>query len=276
MKEDKKKPTVEDYNNENTIKFNARENNNFKKDISEDEEEVQYVKPTKDNKKGRRKLLIFLFLILFIIVIFLGISKYQIYKENKAMEDLLSYNVVDLFQIPIQEDVSSSILTNDTASTSYSGQVIGYIQIPSIDMKVPVYQSKSGDEQDMEDVMNYTVAHDPDTLLPGEEQKSVFTGHREEQFGKLKDIEKDDLIIVTIGDNTFLYQVDELKIGDADDQEIIDYVYNYNNVDELVLYTCYPFRKYAPVKQRFIVHAKRISSYDKPIDVRVEEDKNEE
>ncbi len=275
MEENKKRPTVEDYNNESTIKFNPRESDSFKKNKETDEEEVQYVRPTK-KKKGRRKLLIFLLIILTAIVVFLGVSKYETYKENKATEELSSYEAVDLFQTPIQEDVSSPVLTNDIASESYSEQAIGYIQIPAVDMKVPIYQAKSGGEDDMQSVMNFTAAHDPDTLLPGENQKVVLTGHREEQFGKLKDVKKDDLIIVTVGENIFLYQIDELKIGDADDQEIIDYVYNYNNVDELVLYTCYPFRKYAPVKQRFIVHAKRIPLYNEPIEVRVEENNNEE
>ncbi len=275
MEENKKRPTVEDYNNENTIKFNTRESDSLKKNRDKDEEEVQYVRPTK-KKKGRRKLLIFLLIILTVVVVYLGISNYESYKENKATEELSTYNAVDLFQTPIQEDVSSSILTNDIASKSYSEQAIGYIQIPAVDMKVPLYQAKTGNEDDMQSVMNYTAAHDPDTLLPGENQKVVFTGHREEQFGKLKDVKRDDLIIVTIGENIFLYQIDELKIGDADDQEIIDYVYNYNNVDELVLYTCYPFRKYAPVKQRFIVHAKRIPLYNEQIEVRVEENNNEE
>ncbi len=272
MEENKKRPTVEDYNNENTIKFNTKESDALKKSREKDQEEVEYVRVEKPKKKKSRKLLIFLLIILIIVVGFLGVQKYEEYKENQATDDLSSYSAVDLFQTPIQEDVSSSILTNDIALKSYSEQVIGYIQVPAIDMKVPIYQSKTGEEQDMQNVMNYTVAHDPDTMLPGEEQKVVFTGHREEQFSKLQYIEKGDLIIVTVGENVFLYEVDELRIGDADDQEIIDFVYNYNNIDELVMYTCYPFKKYAPVKQRFIVHAKRIATYNEEIDVRVEDE----
>ncbi len=273
MEENKKRPTVEDYNNENTIKFNKKESDAFKKKEDKNDE-VEYLKPVK-KKKSFRKLLLFLFLILVAIVIYLGFVKYEQFKEEKANSQVSTYESVDLYKTPISEDVSSSILTNDIAAKSYSKQAIGYIQVPSIDMKVPVYQAKSGSEEDMKEVMHYTAAHDPDTYLPGEDQKVVFTGHREEQFGKLKDIKKDDLVIVTIGENVFLYQVDELKIGDADDQEIIDYVYDYNNVDEIVMYTCYPFQKFAPIKQRFIVHAKRIPTYNDEIEVRVEdEDKN--
>ncbi len=276
MKDDKKRPTVEDYNNENTIKFNTKESNALKKSREKDQEEVEYIVPPKPKKKNVRKLLIVLLIILIIVVGFLGFQKYDDYKESKAIDDLASYNTVDLFQTPIKEDIKSAILTNDVAMKSYLEQTIGYIQVPSIDMKVPIYQAKSGEENDMQNVMNYTVAHDPDTMLPGEDQKVVFTGHREEQFGKLQDIKKGDLVIVTIGENVFLYEVDELKIGDADDQEIIDYVYDYNDIDELVMYTCYPFKKFAPVKQRFIVHAKRISTYNKEIEVRVEDEEIED
>ncbi len=276
MQENKKRPTVEDYNNENTIKFNTKESDSLKKSRQKDEEEVEYVRPTKVKKKRSRKLLVFLLIVLLIVVGFLGYGKYQEYKQNKAEEALNDFDTVDLYQTPIQEDVSSPILTNEKALENYSEDVIGYIQIPSVGMKVPIYQAKSGAEADVQNVMHYSVGHDPDSLLPGEKQKVVFTGHREEQFNKLQYVQKGDLVIVTILDNVFLYEIDELKIGEADDQEIIDYVYNYNNKDELIMYTCYPFKKYAPVEKRFIVHAKRVSYYDKEIDIRVEEDNKEE
>lgn len=263
MEENKKKPTVEDYNNANTTKFNPKSTDVLK----EKKDEPVFVRKQKPKKDYKRKVLAAVLIILLIVVILLGLKKYEQYQLSVANEELNQYTSLDL-TTNINEDISQAILTNDMALDTYVDKAIGYVQIPAVDMKVPVYQAASGEEKDMQNVMHHTAAHDPTTYLPGEDEKVVLTGHREEQFGKLQYVKKGDLVVVTIGENIFLYEVDEFKIVDADDQEAINYVYGLNGEDELVLYTCYPFKKFAPVKQRYVVHAKKISSFEGPIEVR--------
>ena len=184
--------------------------------------------------------------------------KFQNYKEsqmNVLVEE--KFQAVEM-QNPLKESITEDILTNEIASATSSEEMIGYVQIPSVGLKAPIYQGMSNDNLDMQTVMKHSTGHEPGSYLPGEDKQIVLTGHREEQFKSLKDVKKGDLIIVVIGNNTFLYEVAEMQLIKEDQ---VDYVRAETDEEQAILYTCYPFTPFTPVTGRYVIKADRISEY---------------
>ncbi len=166
----------------------------------------------------------------------------------------------------VSEKISEDELTNEEALQSHVNQKFGTIYIPDVDLDVDLIQSASDNDADMQVTMHDTVGHEPGSYLPGEGKQIVLTGHREEDFAALADVTEGDDVFVTVGDNVYLYEIYETKIVDPMDPEGINYVRGETDTEELVMYTCYPFEKFTPVTDRFVVRAKRVSTLKIPND----------
>lgn len=90
--------------------------------------------------------------------------------------------------------------------------VMGYVQIPSIGVNLPVYHTVE------EDVLQTAVGHIPGTSLPvgGERTHSVMSGHRglpsAKLFSELDKLSEGDVFMINILDRTYTYQVDQIRI----------------------------------------------------------------
>lgn len=118
-------------------------------------------------------------------------------------------------------------------NTNYpaKGDVIGNLLIPSLNRDFPIIQG-TGDEE-----LKKGVGHFVQSVLPGQKDNSVLSGHRNTVFSELGDlIIGDDLIVKTIA-GTFTYKVDKTRIVDKDDKTVIVPTDN----AMLTLTTCYPF-----------------------------------
>ena len=91
--------------------------------------------------------------------------------------------------------------------------------------------------------------------MPGEGGNVVLAGHRETVFWPLEQIEIGDEVIVETSYGIYTYEVEEIYVTEPSD------VTPTTPTDEerLTFYTCYPFIKYGPTPERFIVVAKFIS-----------------
>lgn len=88
--------------------------------------------------------------------------------------------------------------------------VMGYLEIPKIDLKLPIYHGTS------EEVLQKGVGHLEQTALPigGEGYHSVLTGHRglpsAELFTRLDEMEVGDYFYIHVLDETLAYKVDQI------------------------------------------------------------------
>ncbi|MFV0288606.1 MAG: class D sortase [Mycoplasmatales bacterium] len=255
------KTTIENYNEENSKKFNQDRNKSSKGKAKE----FKRIRKSKIRK--------FFLLTIYILVILVGLLTWAKIKDNELMDvnEQMQIFKEPAYELPIKEELITPTITNEQASADYSEQMIGYVSIPAIGLKVPIMQSSSGENEDMQKVMNQTVAHDPQTSLPGEGGNILLTGHREEQFGDLQNIAIGDLVIVVIQENTYLYKVRETKIIDESGDTSFDYVYDSPEQEQLTMFTCYPFRWYTIPNKRWVVKADRIAEYNEEIDFRDEE-----
>lgn len=145
--------------------------------------------------------------------------------------------------------------TIKTKTVAYSerpekGDLIGELKIPKLDAVLPIYHGTDEDE------LEKGVGHFAGSVLPGEKDNSVLSGHRDTVFRKLGEVGKGDLLVVSTSAGEFTYKIRKVKIVDADDRTII--------VPKpratLTVTTCYPFDFIGSAPERYILIADLIES----------------
>lgn len=130
------------------------------------------------------------------------------------------------------------------------GENIGELIIPKLEAKLPIFHGTHEDELDK------GVGHFAGSVLPGEEDNTVLSGHRDTVFRKMGEVGIGDLLIVQTSAGEFTYKVKKVRIVDKDDRTVI--------VPKpratLTVSTCYPFNFIGASPERYILVADLISS----------------
>jgi len=109
---------------------------------------------------------------------------------------------------------------------------MGELYIPKLEATLTIFHSTDEDE------LVKGVGHYADSVLPGEKDNSVLSGHRDTVFRRLGEVDKGDLLVVRTTAGEFTYKVHQVRIVDADDRTVI--------VPKpratLTVTTCYPFQ----------------------------------
>lgn len=125
------------------------------------------------------------------------------------------------------------------------GDEIGELYIPKLDATLPIFHGSSADE------LKKGVGHFEDSVLPGECDNSVLSGHRDTIFRKLGEVGKGDLLIVRTIAGEFKYKVSKVRIVDEDDRTVIVP----KPKATLTVSTCYPFGYIGPAPKRYVLVA---------------------
>ncbi|MBD7964024.1 class D sortase [Fictibacillus norfolkensis] len=129
------------------------------------------------------------------------------------------------------------------------GENIGNLLIPKLNATLPIFHGT--DEEELE----RGVGHFEKSVLPGEQDNSVLSGHRDTVFRKLGEVGKGDKLIVETSAGTFTYKIRHVRIVDKDDRTVI--------VPKpratLTVSTCYPFDFIGASPERYILVADLIT-----------------
>ncbi|WP_031409018.1 class D sortase [Geobacillus vulcani] len=129
------------------------------------------------------------------------------------------------------------------------GEQIGELIIPKLNASLPIYHGTDEDE------LEKGVGHYAGSVLPGEADNCVLSGHRDTVFRRLGEVGQGDLLIVRTSAGTFTYKVRKVRIVDADDRTVIVP----KPKATLTVSTCYPFRYVGPAPQRYVLVANLIN-----------------
>lgn len=125
------------------------------------------------------------------------------------------------------------------------GDIIGDLYIPKLGSTLPIYHGTDEDE------LEKGVGHYAGSVLPGEADNSVLSGHRDTVFRKLGEVGKGDLLITNTEAGTFTFKVRKVRIVDADDRTVI--VPKPKAI--LTVTTCYPFSYIGNAPERYVLIA---------------------
>ncbi|MGP7818772.1 class D sortase [Niallia sp. 01092] len=130
------------------------------------------------------------------------------------------------------------------------GENVGELIIPKLNANLPIFHGT--DEEELEK----GVGHFAGSVLPGEKDNSVLSGHRDTVFRKLGEVGKGDLLTVKTSAGEFTYKVKKVRIVDKDDRTVIVP----KPKATLTVSTCYPFNFIGDAPRRYILVADLVSS----------------
>lgn len=211
-------------------------------------------KSRKNREASHRKRLLLLFVSLSLIVLGLWFTTTSVYKVGKgyisykmnAPEREMALKKEVSAAGKVEEEKEKEVLYPDKPEI---GEEIGELYIPKIKSVLPIIHGTDEDE------LEKGVGHYAGSVLPGEKDNSVLSGHRDTVFRKLGEVGEGDILEVTTKAGTFEYRVNKVRIVDAEDRTVI--------VPKpramLTVTTCYPFDFIGDAPQRYILVAHLVS-----------------
>ncbi|MFS0766436.1 class D sortase [Peribacillus phoenicis] len=131
-----------------------------------------------------------------------------------------------------------------------TGDLMGKLYIPKIEATLPIYHGTDEDE------LEKGVGHYAGSVLPGEKDNSVLSGHRDTIFRDLGEVGEGDLLIAKTEAGTFTYKVRKVRIVDANDRTVIVP----KPKATLTVTTCYPFSYIGSAPERYVLVADLLKS----------------
>ena len=129
--------------------------------------------------------------------------------------------------------------------------VLGVLELPSVNLKVPVYQTASDLVMDrgagIIDGMSYP--HEPGNI--------GISGHRDGYFRVLKDVKIGDPVILQTLEGPKRFLIEDTTVVEISDERLLQDSYD----QKVTLVTCYPFYFVGHAPKRFIVTASLDSTY---------------
>lgn len=189
-----------------------------------------------------------------LVLVLLGISVVA-YNFYTLTQGFLAYSEPNITEndfeideeIPIVEDSSREQFMQKAVPKI--GEKIGDLIIPKLDRALPIYHGTT------KEVLKKGVGHYVGSVLPGENNNSVLSGHRDTVFRGLGDVGVNDTLIVSTETGEFLYKVKKVRIVDKDDRTVIVP----KPTSTLTLTTCYPFGFVGNAPQRYVLIGELIS-----------------
>ena len=185
------------------------------------------------------------------------IDDYNNNVDSISQEDLDDYfSVAEKYNNALAADVSTddsklSILSHYDEILDLDDGVMGYVEISSINVRLPIYHGES------EDVLTKGAAHLEHTSFPigGESTHVCISAHcgypTQKFFDDIDELENGDEIYIYVLDRTLKYTVTGTDVVEPDDSSKLAVV---QGKDLLTLVTCTP---YGVNSHRLLVHAER-------------------
>lgn len=178
-------------------------------------------------------------------------SLQEMYAQEKKTKDSLA-QAQEGVQNEVNKESKSVLLTEQPIDISFEqGEAIGILKIPRLKAELPIIEGTDEDE------LEKGVGHYSTTVLPGQPDQILLSGHRDTVFRRLGELEIGDIFEVSMPYGKFTYEITDSKIVDADDTTVIRSTAP-NEI--LTVSTCYPFSYVGNAPSRYILNAKRIQN----------------
>jgi sortase A len=182
-----------------------------------------------------------------VVLIFVGvmIASYNLYWLNKG------YSASTKPEIrPSDFKESIETIKTEAKNKPVLGEKIGVLTIPKLNRSLPIIEGTNSD------ILKQGVGHFTHSVLPGENNNCVLSGHRDTVFRGLGDVGINDELIVTTDDGEYLYKIRKVRIVDQRDRTVLVP----KPKSTLTVTTCYPFGFIGNAPKRYILVANLIAA----------------
>lgn len=182
----------------------------------------------------------------FIIVglAFLGWFGYSLYDQNQTQS--VTIEEAELAIQTLREENSDIELEEEIQNfTPEMYEAFGILHVPKLDRSIGVVEGTDPD------ALHQGVGHMSSTVLPGQGEQIVFSGHRDTVFKNFVELEIGDTFVVEMPYGDYTYEIKETEIVDADDTTVVGEM----GEEVLVVSTCYPFDYLGSAPERFVFYA---------------------
>ena len=134
------------------------------------------------------------------------------------------------------------------------GDRIGTLSIPALKQTLPIIEGTDADE------LRKGIGHFAQSVLPGEADNCVLSGHRDTVFRRLGELKIGDRLTAQTSAGKFTYEIQRIRIVHKDDRTVIvpfDHAV-------LTVTTCYPFRFVGSAPDRYILIADLVAPQQVP------------
>lgn len=156
----------------------------------------------------------------------------------RQYNEIIASGHVQLTDPFMEEQLDDDFGKYDSLLCMMDDGVMGFIEIPSIDVSLPVYHGTS------EQVLEKGAGHLQGTSLPvgGESTHTVLTGHTglssAKLFTDLTELDEGDVFFLTVMGQKLAYEVDQIKIVLPSELDALSVV---SGKDYCTLVTCTPY-----------------------------------
>ncbi|ANU15497.1 class D sortase [Planococcus halocryophilus] len=208
-------------------------------------------------RRSKKPLLLFLSITLVISGLWFSTSSTATFIKGYMLYKTGNVEAKDFSSKPESPrlDIDEKHTKNDLLNLEYPqkpevGELMGELLIPKLEASLPIIHGTDEDE------LEKGVGHFAQSVLPGENDNSVLSGHRDTVFRELGKVGKGDLLTVKTYSGTFTYKVRQVRIVDQDDRTVIVP----KPKATLTVSTCYPFDYIGYAPERYILVADLVSS----------------
>ncbi|MCH5586247.1 class D sortase [Shimazuella sp. AN120528] len=132
-----------------------------------------------------------------------------------------------------------------------TGEKVGDLIIPKLSASLPIIEGTDPDE------LEKGVGHFAQSVLPGEKDNSVLSGHRDTVFRNVGKLKIGDQLVTKTSAGVFTYKIVKMWIVDENDRTVI---VSHKGKQILTLTTCYPFNWIGPAPQRYIIQSELVKT----------------
>ncbi|MFC7443213.1 class D sortase [Laceyella putida] len=173
------------------------------------------------------------------------VQKLQVVKATTGQAEKASPSSPVGASSPARKQAAPSWVVVPQAERPKAGEHFADLLIPRLRASMPIIEGTHEDE------LASGVGHYAGSVLPGEPDNAVLSGHRDTVFRKIGQLKKGDELLVRTKQGTFVYVITKLWITKPDDRTVI--VSHKKPV--LTLTTCYPFTFVGPAPERYIIQS---------------------
>jgi sortase A len=155
---------------------------------------------------------------------------------------------VDAWMFQRREQAEIETIASPASQAVQANGLIGRMEILRLGISVAVVEGAG------EVTLRRAAGHIEGTALPGQPGNVGIAGHRDSFFRPLKNIQRDDVILLTTSRGQFRYRVVSTTVVSPSDVAVL----NPDGTEVLTLVTCYPFYFIGAAPSRFIVRAARV------------------